>query len=212
MVARLILTIDDAVVREIMLTKERVTIGRAAHNDIVLDHLAVSAEHAMVVTIANDSYIEDQNSTNGTQINGQPVKKHYLQDGDVIELAQYRVLYQGDDCAGIEPQAAVTAFSERHAPASVHNHREQNKIAVIKVLNGSAAGKSIPLAKTLTTIGRPGEQIAVITHHADRYSITHVEGNTYPLVNGQALGAGAYFLVDGDIVELSGVRMEFSLA
>jgi pSer/pThr/pTyr-binding forkhead associated (FHA) protein len=91
--AKLILSMDGLVLKEIPLLKERVSIGRKAHNDIQIDNMAISGEHAAVVTILNDSFLEDLNSTNGTLVNGQPVKKHFLKDGDVIELGKYKMKY-----------------------------------------------------------------------------------------------------------------------
>ena len=94
--AKLILSMDGLVLKEITLTKERTTIGRKPHNDIQIDNLAVSGEHAVIVTILNDSFLEDLGSTNGTFVNGQAVKKHFLQNGDTIELGKYRLKYVND--------------------------------------------------------------------------------------------------------------------
>ena len=68
--AKLILSLDGQVLREVPLDKERVTIGRKPHNDIPIENLAVSGEHACIVTILNDSFLEDLGSTNGTLVNG----------------------------------------------------------------------------------------------------------------------------------------------
>lgn len=73
--AKLVLTVDGVVMNEVVLARERMTIGRKPHNDIVIDNIAVSAEHAVIVTLFNDSFLEDLGSTNGTFVNGQPVKK-----------------------------------------------------------------------------------------------------------------------------------------
>jgi pSer/pThr/pTyr-binding forkhead associated (FHA) protein len=91
--AKIVLTRDGKVLQEVALIKERVTIGRRSHNDIVLDHIGISAEHAVITTIDGDSCVEDLNSTNGTQVNGQPVRMHYLRHGDVIKLSVYRLNY-----------------------------------------------------------------------------------------------------------------------
>src|SRR3977135_4404031 len=93
--AKLILSLDGMVLKEIPLTKERTTIGRKAHNDIQIDNLAVSGEHAVIAMIANDCFLEDLGSTNGTLINGKPVKKQFLQNNDVIELGKYKLKYFG---------------------------------------------------------------------------------------------------------------------
>ncbi len=93
MAAKLILSMDGLVLKEIPLTKERTTIGRKPHNDIQIDNLAISGEHSVIVTILNDSFLEDLNSTNGTYVNGQPIKKHFLQHDDVVELGKYKLKY-----------------------------------------------------------------------------------------------------------------------
>ncbi len=207
--AKIILMMDGAVLRETALSKERVTIGRGPHNDIVLDNIAVSAEHAVIVTILNDSYLEDLNSTNGTQINGQPVKKHFLHDDHVIELAQYKIRYVVD---GHADHRAESLSNTKGTVADGQPYAAmRNGLAVVKVLNGASAGKEIALTKTLTTIGRPGVQVAVITRGSQGYSITHVDGDAYPLVNGQSIGAGTYSMAYGDVIDLSGTRMAFLL-
>ncbi|HZM37172.1 MAG TPA: FHA domain-containing protein, partial [Burkholderiales bacterium] len=94
--AKLILSMDGLVLKEIPLTKERTAIGRKPHNDIQIDNLAVSGEHAVIVTILNDSFLEDLGSTNGTVVNGNPIKKHFLQNNDVIELGKYKLKFVGE--------------------------------------------------------------------------------------------------------------------
>src|SRR3954463_7697761 len=94
--AKLILSMDGLVLKEIPLAKERTTIGRKPHNDIQIDNLAVSGEHAVIVTILNDSFLEDLGSTNGTIVNGNPIKKHFLQNNDVIELGKYKLKFVGE--------------------------------------------------------------------------------------------------------------------
>ena len=94
--AKLILSMDGLVLKEIPLTKERTTIGRKPHNDIQIDNLAVSGEHAVIVTILNDSFLEDLGSTNGTVVNGNPIKKHFLQNNDVVELGKYKLKFIGE--------------------------------------------------------------------------------------------------------------------
>src|SRR5881628_2796735 len=100
--AKLILSMDGLVLKEIPLAKERTTIGRKPHNDIQIDNLAVSGEHAVIVTILNDSFLEDLGSTNGTLVNGQQVKKHFLQSNDVVELGKYKLKYIGEAAAPVK--------------------------------------------------------------------------------------------------------------
>jgi pSer/pThr/pTyr-binding forkhead associated (FHA) protein len=193
--AKIVLSMNNAVLREVILSKERVTIGRRSQNDIVVDSAAVSAEHAVIVTHNNDSFLEDLNSINGTQINGQPVKKHFLQNGDVIELAQYKIRYVADGVANSNEPAGLNGL--------------RTMVSTIRVLNGVHSGKEIALTKTLTTIGKPGEQVAVITQQMEDYFITHVEGDTRTAVNGESIGAETRRLDYGDVISLSGTLLAF---
>ena len=244
--AKLIMSLDTAVIREVPLDKDRVTIGRKPHNDIQIDNLAVSGEHAVIVTILNDSFLEDLGSTNGTLVNGNPVKKHILQSNDVIEIGKYKLKYVSEAPGG---QASVADFEktmvlrapmakaamEASAPAAAaagsvgdtqlrptttaaHDApraapppapKLPEKMAAIQILTGPSAGKELELTKNLTTLGKPGVQIAVITRRPHAYFITHVEGANFPVVNGKTLDAQAHQLNDHDVVELAGVKMEF---
>jgi hypothetical protein len=286
--AKLILSVDGQVLKEFTLSKERTLIGRKPHNDIQIDNLAVSGEHAAIITILNDSFIEDLGSTNGTMVNGKPIKKHFLQNNDVVEIGKHKLKYFND-----APTAATAADFEKtmiirnpakaappppkaeapaadlgatqtnvKAPAPVEDDKTRPapkpapapaaaapapaapapaapaaaapppppkpqsapahapapeagatsgplREAAVQVLSGAAAGRTLDLTKNLTTIGKPGLQVAVITKRPNGYFITHVEGATYPTLNGASLGAQARALSDHDLIEIAGVKMEF---
>ena len=234
--AKLILSMDGLVLKEISLTKERTTIGRKPHNDIQIDNLAVSGEHAVIVTILNDSFLEDLGSTNGTLVNGAPIKKHFLQPNDVIELGKYKLKYINE-----APKAAAAADFEKTmvlrpgtmpkpaaAPAVAPAVQSMASMATaalpaappppaaslarqgaIQLLSGANAGKELLLTKALTTLGKPGVQVAVITRRPQGYFITHVEGANFPVVNGKTLDAQAHPLNDHDVIEIAGTKMEF---
>jgi hypothetical protein len=109
-----------------------------------------------------------------------------------------------------DPAAAANAA----APAGDSPPAAQVRPAptgVIQVLNGVNAGRELELTKTLTTLGKPGVQVAVITRRPQGYFITHVEGGRRPLLNGRELDAQAQPLYDQDVVELAGVKMGFFL-
>jgi hypothetical protein len=251
--AKLILSMDGLVLKEIQLSKERMTIGRKPHNDIQIDNLAISGEHAVIVTMLNDSFLEDLGSTNGTFVNGQSVKKHFLQNGDTIELGKYRLKYinevaQQAPAADFEktmimrpgmmakaagqpspkgasdtqvgmagahpataPAAAAVAAAAAAAAATVVPGATPPALPLgsIQVLSGANAGKELELTKTLTTLGKPGVQVAVIARRPQGYFITHVEGANFPIVDGKAIGAEAHKLEDNDVIELAGVKMQF---
>ncbi len=226
--AKLILSMDGLVLKEIVLDKERLTIGRKPHNDIQIDNLAISGEHAVVVTILADSFLEDLNSTNGTLVNGQPVKKHFLRANDVIELGKYKLKYMTDAAAAqpAEADAAIKRPPAPRAPGELQLAPSEQGVrsnvgvssrptavppAAIQLLNGPNAGKELVLQKTLTTIGKPGTQVAVIARRPHGYFITHVEGSSFPVVNGEQLDAQAHPLGDHDVIEIAGIKMEFFL-
>ncbi len=263
--AKLILSMDGLVLKEIPLSKERTTIGRKPHNDIQIDNLAVSGEHAVIVTILNDSFLEDLGSTNGTLINGNPVKKHFLQNNDVVELGKYKLKFiqeqgaapaagaadfektmvlrpsamkaaaeqakamgaTGAQAAQAARQAAVQQVAASAAATGVADKDNKGAavmaaaaaapkpagqpLGAIQLLSGGNAGKELELTKPLTTLGKPGVQVAVLTRRPQGYFITHVEGAQQPTVNGQAIGTAPHALKDHDLIELAGVKMEFFL-
>jgi pSer/pThr/pTyr-binding forkhead associated (FHA) protein len=217
------------VLEEKVLSKERITIGRRPHNDLVINNSTISAEHAVIVTMLGDAYLEDLDSTNGTRVNGQAIKKHFLKNNDVIELAKYRLrfvneaLHKNDGSVFIRTQQGaikpsahreVKVAAEQAADHEIGNTEvlfgsgTQSR-AIIRTLSGENAGGEIVLVKPLTTIGLRGKQVAVVTSRADSYSLTHVEGDNYPIVNGKNIGPSAYLLESGDRIELAGVEMEF---
>jgi hypothetical protein len=102
-VSKIVLFLADGTTLDIRLAKERLTIGRRPDNDVCLPHPAVSAEHAAVVTILDDSFLEDLGSTNCTYVNGKPVTKHFLRDRDIIEIGRQRLTYMVDDAARVDP-------------------------------------------------------------------------------------------------------------
>lgn len=289
--AKLILSLDGQLIKEYALTKERTTIGRKPHNDIQIDNLAVSGEHAAIMTILNDSFLEDLGSTNGTLVNGQPVKKHFLQSSDTVEIGKYKLKYMneapatlsqaefektmvlrappataaktearsptdtqtnlqsvtgiGNDTAKLAaiaptaapaaalaavpapaPAAAPSVAAVQPAPAPTPKPvvapvppaqpaqtapATGQGIGTIQILSGPNAGKELPLTKPLTTLGKPGVQVAVIAKRPQGYFLTHVEGANFPVINGKTLDAQARALGDHDVIELAGVKMEFFL-
>lgn len=246
MTAKLILSMDGVVIKEYPLTKERTTIGRKPHNDIAIDNLAVSSEHAAVITILNDSFFEDLGSTNGSVVNGAPTQKHFLQNSDVIEIGKYKLKYLNDQptqtsSADFEKTMVLRAPVKQAKPEESFNQTQTNAgvaakhesttqfnatapkadvapaaaptgqtpVAIIQILNGPNLGRELELSKNLTTLGKPGVQVAVLARRPHGYFITHVEGTSFPSVNGSSVGEQPHQLNDHDIIELAGVKMEF---
>lgn len=228
---KLMLTLDGALLGEYPLDGRCTTIGRRPTNDIQIDNLAVSGEHARVLTVGDESFLEDLGSTNGSMLNGLPVTKQMLQHGDVIGIGRYQLNYVSEvgasSMAGtaasfentiqirrvpsLEPAPAAAA-AESATEGIVADEAAQLPPARVQVLNGPGTGKELLLSKTLTTLGKPGMQVAVITRRPHGYFITHVEGLDHPAVNGASIGAQAHELNDHDVIEVAGVKMEFYLA
>jgi hypothetical protein len=93
---KLVLYLPDGTLHDIPLDKERVSIGRRPDNDVCLPYPAVSGEHAAVVNILDDSFLEDLGSTNGTVVNGKAIVKHFLRDNDLIDIGRQRLVYFSD--------------------------------------------------------------------------------------------------------------------
>ena len=286
--ARLILSLDNQVLAEYNMTKERYTIGRLPDNDVRIDNPAVSGHHSLIINILNDSFLEDLNSTNGTYVNGKLIKKHALQHGDVITIGHHQLRFsdqQTDDseqdefektmvipsgqqsaeqlaaaeeaadkaaaadaadvddvaagvrlddeqAADLEPEPAPEPEPEPAPPPAPDEQKHTETVAhsetmtgidpatapsalplaKLQVLSGAFAGRELELTKALTTLGRPGVQVAAITRRAEGYFIVHVESGKegdYPLVNGEPIGAQARKLSDNDVLQLAGVKMGF---
>ena len=238
--ARLVLHLDGQTLAEYNMSKERYTIGRLPDNDIRIDNAAVSGHHALVINILNDSFLEDLNSTNGTYVNGKIIKKHALQHGDVITVGHHALRFVDSEtedeqdefektmvissrdaaqlvagaqkvaapAANGHPPAAAT-MSTSGAPAFANGVLPRAKL---QVLSGQFAGRELDLVKTLTTLGRPGVQVAAITRRSDGFYIVHVESgraDDFPMVNGAPIGPQARRLHDNDVVQLAGVKMGF---
>ena len=277
--ARLILSLDGQTLAEYNMTKERYTVGRLPDNDIRIDNAAVSGHHSLIINILNDSFLEDLNSTNGTYVNGKLIKKHALQQGDVVTVGHHQLRYVDDQtqdesedefektmviepsgkaeqrvrevaeratAAAMSSNAAVAEDDDRPLPEA-HSHaatataekvhtetsapRPQNQptatqdidpakipklpLAKLQVLSGTFAGRELELSKALTTLGRPGIQVAAISRRAEGYFIVTVEAKSsddYPLVNGMSIGDLARKLEDNDVVQLAGVKMGFFIS
>jgi pSer/pThr/pTyr-binding forkhead associated (FHA) protein len=211
------------------MNKERYTIGRLPDNDIRIDNPAVSGHHSLIINILNDSFLEDLNSTNGTYVNGKLIKKHALQHGDVITAGHHQLRFVEDDEAQqdefektmvIQPsarpvekvRAAVTDPVVTASRRTLGNGAPAIKKAKLQVLSGAFAGRELELTKALTTLGRPGVQVAAITRRSEGYFIVHVDAeveDNFPLVNGAPIGAQARKLADNDVIQLAGVKMGF---
>ncbi|HWI84204.1 FHA domain-containing protein [Ramlibacter sp.] len=216
---KMIVSIDGVVIKEVQLSKDRTTLGRRPYNDIVIDNLAVSGEHAVLLMNGNEVALEDLNSTNGTYVNGKAVKKQVLHNADTVEIGKYKIKYINEAPGAsfektmiVKPGAVGTLSAQPApaAPATAAGHADQAPLqGAIKVLSGAAAGREVPLVKVVTTIGKPGVAVASITKRPHGFVVSHVEGASRPTVNGTAVGAEPVPLRHGDLLELAGTQMQF---
>jgi pSer/pThr/pTyr-binding forkhead associated (FHA) protein len=213
---KMIVSIDGVVIMEVQLTKDRTSLGRRPYNDIVIDNLAVSGEHAVLQMLGNEVHLEDLNSTNGTYVNGKAVKKQLLLNNDTVEIGKYKIKYVNDVAdAGLERTMVIKSGSAASAAAPAVPSAAAAAVAgpsvhaAIKVMSGAAAGRDVPLVKVVTTIGKPGVAVAAITKRPHGFVIAHVEGANRPSLNGAPIGAEPVALKDGDLLELAGTQMKF---
>ena len=234
--AKIVIIFDEAVMAEYVLDKTPIKIGRKSSNDVVLDSLAVSGEHAAISKVNERYYVEDLGSTNGILVNGEIVTKHKLKTQDLINFGRYHVRFLQDE---VFEATRPADFKQTIAPASLgghtvlpnlktwiaEKHEQVAPIAAAKtaeknsvndgkliILNGPNTGKLLMLNKTLTTLGKPGVQVTVITKRVQGYFLAHIEGAALPMVNGVVVSKQGCVLQSHDVIELGGVKMEFNLS
>ena len=231
----LVISIDGAVIKEVTLVKERTTLGRRPYNDIVIENLAVSGEHAVLTMKDGKVSIEDLRSTNGTFVNGRAIQKHELLHGDLLDIGRYKIRFLGNvlmDSDAPMPSASKTlahiseepdsdyaklsspsGFGEISSFASTIQGTVSSlpeRHAVIRMMTGSMAGKEVSLYKVVTTLGKPGVAIASITQKPHGFVLTQLEGESEALkLNGQVVGPLSVPLLNGDTMELAGSTMRF---
>ncbi len=226
---KMIVSIDGVVIKEVEISQERTTLGRRPYNDIVIDNLAVSGEHAVVHLHAASGIVEveDIGSTNGTYVNGKAVQRQALRNGDTIEIGKYKVRFLSEEenhnyektmvfkPGMVPPRAAAAAVQTPTSapmpmpPTPMPPHATPPQMAAIRVLSGAAAGREVLLTKVVTTIGKPGVAVASITRRHHGFVLAHVEGPEMPALNGAAIGSEPVTLKNGDHLELAGTTMQF---
>jgi len=227
------ISLNGEIESELQLAKDTMTIGRKSDNDIHLDSLAISGHHAQIVTILNDSFIEDLNSTNGTYLNGSLIKKSALTNGDVIKVGKHEIKYINTGAGTTDNfektmiiNTAAVGMHETEGSdaidqsvgkiaaeiASSDSGKPSQKMAKIRLMSGANNGKELALTKVLTTLGKPGVQVAAISRRPTGYFLIHIDGGDNgerPHVNNEEIGSSAHSLKDNDILEVAGVKMTF---
>ncbi len=226
--AKLVIFLDDKVLKEVALNKDRITLGRRPHNDVVIDNLAVSGEHAVLLREADGYVVQDLGSTNGSYINGKPVKRAPFREGDSLDIGKYTLRLLSDARASafagsrFAPSAyAGSGFSTtagpRSGPPSTGSTQagDANFAAAraggqgvpglkLRVVNGASAGAEVGLEKSRTTFGQRGVMVVAIQRNPRGYELSQVEGEERVRINGSALGVVPVVLAAGDVIEMTG--------
>lgn len=243
---RLYLAAGAVELRTVAIVANMLTIGRRPYNDVQLDDLTVSGEHALVRVRNGEVAIHDLGSRNGTMVNGLPIKQRTLVDGDIVDIGIYRLRFEAarssaaeaggsapgqqgrSDLAhagapaegGLPDLAAGSAVPDSHG-ASRGTQSAGDPLAAadaepvqpgrVEYLSGTQAGQSQLLDRAICRVGGIAGQVAVISRRRGGYFITHLEGLTFPQVNGEPIGLTAHRLADGDLIELAGTMLRFRL-
>ena len=208
--AKLILVRDGSVIREYPLDKERVSVGRKAHNDIQLDDPTVSGEHAVFLVLQN-VYVEDMNSTNGVILNGKKVNRRQLNHGDVVHIGRHEFKFLDNTSNDFERTVIIppTGSSAAKATPTI----TPRKTASLTIVNGPKKDEVIELNKAYTKIGT-ADHVAVVARRGGSFYLMPMTGvgdrNNPVKLNDNPLKAESMPLKSGDVIEVGGTRLEFS--
>lgn len=213
---KIVLSLEDNLIKEFELENKEMTVGRRSSNDIQIQNLAVSGRHARIMTTGDGIVLEDMNSTNGTYINGRLIKKQALVDGDEVIIGKYKLAFYNS-----EPVTHPTLASLLHTNTELSSDAESDvanskyNSAIIEVKNGAKAGQILPIEKPVTTLGRPGIQIAAIMKKPEGYFFMHIESDEDckpPRHNRSNLGEDPVLLKSGDSLTVADISVQFMLS
>jgi predicted component of type VI protein secretion system len=222
--AKLIVRFEERDVKECSLGDLPVSIGRLPDNVLVIEHPAVSGRHARVKLEGDRYVLEDLRSTNGTYVNDKAIARHTLAEGDVIVIGKHTLLFsqQGGieaDVTGLHHGSSSQVFYPGFPKTAIPT--AQGGIGTIKVLAGSAEKTEYVLAAVTTMIGKAesaqiktrgwfkSPQAAAISRKGEGFAITSMGAPV--IVNGQKI-LGRRDLVSGDVIEVSGLTLEFTVS
>ena len=214
--AKLILKFANEVIDHIELRQGDMKIGRRPGTDIQIDNLAVSGEHANLFTIGEDTFIQDLGSTNGTFVNNKQITKHHLRNGDTVSIGKHTLVYITEDEIDSDAtedfsKTVIISPTATAAPSPAPSVASSAK-GVIIILNGANSGKQIPLTKPVTSLGKTGKKAGSIKQTNKGFLLTPSAGsNENPILNGRPVSAEGSLLKNGDVIEVSGTRIQFAL-
>lgn len=214
---------EGAVVREFDLPKgASLTLGRKETNDVVLESLVISSNHAKLDHLEEGYLLTDLKSKNGTFVNDQPITAHWLSPGEVIRLGQHFITFEPATLEEPEddPLDRTMVLPEGAAPAPAAPAVAHTGLGVLSWLKGGEG--EILLDKKLAKLGKAasndvvvggffmGQVAATISRLPDGYHLAYVDGHVKPKRNGRTV-AGSEKLAEFDIIELGSARLEFLL-
>lgn len=194
--SRLTLSFREMVLKQFPLVEGEMVVGSDPSCAIHIDSLAVRERHASVTTKGGVSTLRNLGPGGGTSVNHEPVDERVLADGDIVQVGKHSLIYSRGPA---EPEVRIEEFTAQ----------ARRKSAWLQILSGHNVGKNIPLHRPLTTLGTPGVQTAVIAKRSAGYFLSHLEGDTPPLVGDLSIGETSRALQEGDIIQIGNVRMQF---
>ncbi|MDO8597198.1 MAG: FHA domain-containing protein [Sulfuricaulis sp.] len=236
--AKIIIKFNNEVIDHIDLKQGDMKIGRKPGCEIMIDNLAISGEHANIFTVGEDSFIQDMGSTNGTFINNKKITKHHLKNGDAVVIGKHTLVYLGESARAREPDdfaktviispAARETMEPRPVPTPAPPVVSESPAITVEtlkkdapppkvdrhgalfVLSGVNSGKRIELMKKITNLGRTGKRAGTIAQIGDGYLLTPGDDEN-PMLNGKPIPKEGSRLKNGDLIEISGTRLQFYL-
>ena len=217
--AKLIMTLDGAIIREYAIDKDSISIGRKHGNDIQLNDLTVSGRHSLITMIGGKIYVDDLGSTNGTLLNGARVAKSLLNHGDVIQVGNYQFTFFENEETEYEPTMFLraeiedTQIIQTNPPAA--SDAKGEPLAAVKIVSGPLKNKVLELRKPFNTMGFNGIKMAMIARTPNGYTISAIRNNKLRrandniTINAKEITEKAIALKNHDVIELAGTQMEF---
>ncbi len=205
--SKLSLSFKNKVLKSVTLPQGELLIGSDPQCPIHIDNLAVGARHASVTTQGDQSVLRDLGSAEGTFVNNQRIEEHTLKHNDQVRIGKFMLSFE----QGPAPVAPIQEELEPMPELKLEPKAGAPRSAWLQLLNGSNVGKTISLNRSMTNLGKPGVQTAVIARRNDGYFLSHLEGDNPPLVDGSSIGDKSWELADGQVIQIGNVKMLFSL-
>ncbi|MGQ0812468.1 MAG: FHA domain-containing protein [Nitrospiraceae bacterium] len=204
---KIVLKLNESVLQELEMAQPELTIGRQRGNGLMIDDASVSDHHARLIKIQEVVFLEDLDSTHGTFVNDRRIHRYQLQDTDVIRIGKHRLMF-------VDYTSRTTGAKPRG--------RSERSVGIVHILSGRTDRKEYKLSKQLTLIGSQSEAsikltgyfapklAATIGRHGEGYFVS-AAGQEKPIRVNNTVVKGQTTLQDGDLLEIAGVKMYFSL-